>query len=93
MQTLKCTVQEALDSLEVKGLVRKTDDFRRGNDGDLQPVYVQTLVSEWLDKTGLMGEFLTFLDTKKRMVNLKRTPRREVLLKIEKRLDKANAAT
>ena len=64
MQTLKCIAQEALDSLEVEGLVRKTGDFRQGNDGDLQPVYVRTLVSEWLDKTGLMGEFRAFLDTR-----------------------------
>jgi hypothetical protein len=81
VQTLKSIAQEALDSLEVQGLLRKTGDLRQGNDGDIQPIYVRTVVSEWLDKTGLMGEFLAFLDARSAW-EFKRTSG-EALLKIE----------
>jgi hypothetical protein len=81
VQTLKCIAQEALDSLEVQGLLRKTGGLRQGKDGDLQPIYRRTVVSEWLDETGLMGEFLAFLETRS-ACEFERTSG-EALLKIE----------
>lgn len=81
MQTLKCIIQEAFDSLEVDGLFYRTGDFRRGKDGDLQPVYRLTVASEWLDQTGLTDEFHAFADAR-RACKFKRTSN-EVLRKIE----------
>jgi hypothetical protein len=57
----KNEIQEAIDSLEEQGLLRKTGDFRRGMNGDLQPVYVATPVAKWLEQTGLIDEFNEYL--------------------------------
>jgi hypothetical protein len=53
----KTEIQEAFDCLEEQGLLRKTGEFRKGMNGDLQPVYVATSVARWLDQTGLIEEF------------------------------------
>jgi hypothetical protein len=50
-------VQEAFDCLEEQGLLRKTGEFRKGKNGDLQPLYVATSVAKWLEQTGLIEEF------------------------------------
>jgi hypothetical protein len=63
MSPFKKIIQEAFDSLEAQGLMRKTGELVRGRGGDLQPVYVPTLVSKWLDETGQMDRFLASLET------------------------------
>lgn len=62
MITMREVVQEAFDSLEVQGLLRKTGELRRGVAGDLQPIYVPTTVSRWLDETGLIRDFEEYLE-------------------------------
>jgi hypothetical protein len=62
MSPLKKIIQDAFESLEAQGLMRKTGKLLRGKDGDLQPVYVATLVSKWLDETGQMNKFLASLE-------------------------------
>jgi hypothetical protein len=58
---MKEVVQEALVSLEVQGLLRKTGEPRRGVAGDLQPIYVATTMSKWLDETRLIDDFEEYL--------------------------------
>jgi len=54
-------IQQAFDSLEEQGLIRKTGELRRGKAGALQPVYVATTVAVWLEETGLMEDFELYL--------------------------------
>lgn len=55
-------VQEALESLEEQGLLRRNGELVRGIAGDLQPVYVATTVSKWLNETGLIRDFEEYLE-------------------------------
>jgi hypothetical protein len=61
MITMREVVQEAFDSLEEQGLLRKTGELRRGIAGDSQPIYVATTVSKWLNETGLISDFEEYL--------------------------------
>jgi hypothetical protein len=62
--TLKEIIQAAFDSLEEAGLMRKTGQFSRDEDGDLQPWYTATTVSKWLNETGLSKQFDEYLESK-----------------------------
>lgn len=62
--TMKEIIQQAFDSLEEAGLMRKTGKFMRGMAGDLQPVYTATTVSKWLDETDLRKQFDDYLESR-----------------------------
>jgi hypothetical protein len=59
---LRELIQAAFDSLEEQGLMRKTGEFTRGRAGDLQPFYINTTVSKWLNETGLMKDFEEYVE-------------------------------
>jgi hypothetical protein len=62
--TMKEIIQAAFDSLEEAGLMRKTGQFSRDEDGNLQPWYTATTVSKWLDEMGLSKQFDEYLESR-----------------------------
>ena len=64
-------IQETIECLELQGLLRKTGELRRYKFGNLQPVYVSTTVAKWLNETGLIKEFLEYVDTADQDARLK----------------------
>jgi hypothetical protein len=58
MQNLEKYVEEAIEVLEAKGLVRKNGKVSLAQNGEVQPVYVFTPLGKWLSKTGQLDRYL-----------------------------------
>ena len=58
MPKLKTLVDEALDSLERKGLMEKNGEFRTARNGKVQPVWAITQLGKWLIETGQLDNYL-----------------------------------
>jgi hypothetical protein len=55
----KIFIDEVLDSLERKGLVEKSGEFRTAPNGEVQPVWVITPLGELLSETGQLDNYLS----------------------------------